>query len=535
MADQTSEEKRLRDYLNQSIQGKNTNSIISAMATGSEFLINNSEAVNDSLYAITAQGKYLDQRMANNNITRPDSVGLSDDVFRELGIEISNRKQVRDLIMNILRIAYGEEFTRATMASSEFEPYQLSDGDTLIISYDDQESVEVTFSTSQFASIAAATAQETADAITKVIRQLGKKGSAIAKDDGLGGYVEIISDTDGPSSSVKVLGGKAQNVLKFPQIRSTSGDFSTQWTLGLIAGGYIRATWTGGANPSIGKVRKGDYVNIYGSSFSDSNKGTFTITNVKGGLISNAYIEFTNPNGVAETVTQGTADAVLFYNPVRYTLNNKVNFAAAYQTEPRVLEILMPATTRVIRRDRIGAAYLHDSVPAVGDNYGPFIFDDTKAYGIGAEEANTTEEVDSSTNRIVTVDDASSIPDATGFLVFGFGTDKEEGPIPYIARPSSTSLLIDPSYKFKYVHPTGTNVSLVAKNYVYEPAQNGSDYQFFVTDTVSGRVYTEDTINLVAASGINVVIIILYPSDIGLGKYGTGNSEKYIVWGPDEV
>lgn len=526
--------KRLRQYLNPSIRGTNTDIVLESLSSGPVHLINNIEAVYDQLYIVTAQGRYLDQRMADRNITRPDNVGLSDEVFREIGIEISTRKQIRDLINNLLRIMYGPEFTRATLQSSELEPYVLQDGDTLIIQYDDQTEVEVVFSAAQFSSIAAATAQEVADAITREIRRLGRTGSAVAKDDGLGGYVQLISDTDGPQSTAKVLGGRSQNELKFEQIRPTSGDASTQWTLTFEAGGIVRATWTGGANPSIGKIKAGDYVNIYGSSFDISNRGTFTITKVQGGLISESYVEFENPNGVPEVVVQGTVDAILFFNPVRSTITRKQNFAAAYQVESRLLEIFIPATTRVVRRDRAGSAHLHD-IGASGDgNEGPYIFDISKSYLIGGEEATSDQIIDANTARVINVVDASQIPDTPGKLIFGFGTSKEEGPVPYIARPSSNTILIDPSYQFENIHEIGTNISLVAQDFAYDVDRDGTDFPFYITDIVSGRIYAEELINLVAATGINVVITILYPDDKGLGKWGdTTNSEKYYVWGVD--
>jgi hypothetical protein len=527
---------RLRAYLNPSIRGPNTDAVLEALATGAAHLINNVEAVNDQLYIVKAQGRYLDQRMADRDITRPDNVGLSDEVFRDLGIQISNRKQVRDLILNILRIMYGEEFTRATVLSAELEPYALQDGDTLSVEYDDQEAVEITFKTSQFSSIAAATAQEVADAITKEIRRLGRKGAAIAKDDGAGGYVEIISETDGPSSSVRVTGGRAQNELKFDKIRPTSGQIATQWTIALVAGGTVRYTWTAGPDPSVGKVKKNDYVNIYGSSFNINNRGTFTVTKVQGGTVGNAYFEIENPNGVAEVINQGSVAGMLFFNPVRTTIVSKKNYATLYQTESRLLEIFIPATTRVVRRDRVGSAHLHESGPSGDGNEGPYIFDTSKGYLIGGEECNTTSEINSNSSMIIPVDNASDLPDEVGQLIFAFGTDKEEGPVPYIARPSANIIVVDPSYRFEHVHAIGTNISLVAQGYAFEPAKDGSDFPFYATDIVSGRIYAEELINLVAATGMNVVITVLYPEDTGLGKAGDPvNSEKFSIWGSDPV
>jgi len=122
MATKEDEYKKLRSYLNKSIRGKNTDAILKSLATGPVHLINNVEAVNDSLYIVSAKENLLDQRLGDKGVVRPPEVGLSDEVFREIGIEITTRKQVRDLIHQLLRILYGEIFTRATSPSFEFEP-----------------------------------------------------------------------------------------------------------------------------------------------------------------------------------------------------------------------------------------------------------------------------------------------------------------------------------------------------------------------------------------------------------------------------
>ena len=119
------EKQRLRQYLNPSIRGPKTDIVLEALAKGSAHLIQNVEAVNNMLYIVTAEGRYLDELLAGRNITRPDNVGLSDEVFREIGIEVSTRKQVRDLIHEILRVMYGEEFIRASVPSEELETYDF--------------------------------------------------------------------------------------------------------------------------------------------------------------------------------------------------------------------------------------------------------------------------------------------------------------------------------------------------------------------------------------------------------------------------
>lgn len=671
---QEDEYKRLRKLLNPAIKGPNTDAVLWALAAGTGTLIDNVEAVHDQVYIATAEGRYLDQRLADANLIRPPTVGLSDDVFRDIGISVLNTKQIRDLILKILGTMFGEDATKASSVSGAFQPYNLNDGDTLTVQYDGSAPITITFESTQFANINTATAQEVADAITRSIRQQGKTGSAVPKDDGTNIFVELISDTPGPSSSVKVLGGRAQNILLFREARPTSADSSTQWTISAQAGGVIRYTWSGGANPSVGKVRKNDYVNIYGPGFDDLNKGTFTVTDVRGGTVNNAYFEIQNPNGVSEIIVQGTSDGVLFFNPYRMTLLDKNRYASAYQSEQRLLEVFIPATTKVVRREKAGAAHIHGPAfietttyndgknqvtditfpapagisdgqyfllntpttlyyvyfdttggnlldPAIvgrtgiridissfttaievaqevakevsgtgdfsaanpatatarianadvgviaphvngdlvgisfsifqtgvnasvtttsvpnpdeqfADNFGPYIYDPSQPFTISHIGSTLSIQAGPTTNKIIQVSDASEFPDSQGFVILGYGTSRQEGPVPYLARPSSTSILLNPSYRIKNNHPIGTDVALVSVNGPVQISKTGTDFPFYLTDVVAGRVYAEDLIKTVVATGIRLVITILYPGDEGLSRWGSEDSEASKIWGP---
>lgn len=528
--------KRLRSYLNPYIKGPTTDAILESLAEGNAaYLINNVRAVNDQLYIATAAGRYLDERLADAGITRPPAVGLSDDVFRQIGIEVKNRKQVRDLIHNLLNAIFGDESVRATNASRAFEPYDLNDGDTLLVNFDDKDTIPITFTTSQFQNINAATAQEVADAITKTLRSLGYTQTAVAKDDGNGPYVMLISDTIGPASSVTVMGGRAQNELLFDAPVAAGGNMSTQWTLSLQPGGVLRFTWTGGANPQLGKLTPGNYVNIFGGGFAATpNEGSYNITNAVGGLAGSSYFEVMNPLGTAGVFVQGADDAVLFFNPVRKTLASRLSFAAVYQPTARMLQIFLPAATKVVRRNRSGSAHLHDPADPVSllpGQLGPYIFDTAQPFTVSHIGTTLTGNVDESSPRVIPVADSSQFPDTQGNIILGYGSSKQEGPIPYIARPSTNTLLLSPAYTIKNSHPSGTDVALVSEKAAPNVSRDGLDFPFYITDVVSGRVYAQDLINSVAATGINIVFTILYPADIGLGKWGTEFSENPSIWG----
>src|ERR1700676_3504127 len=119
------EYKRLRSYLTPYIKGPVTDAVLNALATSSAYLVNSVQAVNDSLYIATAQQQYLDLRLADYGITRPPTIGLADDIFRTIGIQVKNRKQVRDLINNILDAIFGDLFVKADSSAQTLEPYAL--------------------------------------------------------------------------------------------------------------------------------------------------------------------------------------------------------------------------------------------------------------------------------------------------------------------------------------------------------------------------------------------------------------------------
>jgi hypothetical protein len=639
--------------------------------------MNNIEAIHDNVYIATAVDRYLDQRLADYNLVRPPEVGLSDDIFRHIGISVINRKQVRDLIMSILTTIFGKELTQATAKSGKAAPYDLDDGDILKVKFDGGEVVQIKFESAQFVNINAATAQEVADAITKSLRAQGKSGRAFVKDDGSGSYVALISDTEGPQSSVVVLGGRAQNELMFDKVRPTTGAASTTWAVSLVAGGFLRFTWIGGSNPSIGKVRVGDYVNIFGSGFNAQNQGTFTITGVKGGTVNNAYFEVENPLGVAQaSVAQGTTDGILFFQPVKNTITTKFRYAALFQEESRLLEVFIPATTKVVRRDRKGAAHIHEPIivtetydpgkneitdvtvpspslisdgdyflldsagnvhlyyvyfdttggnlvdPAIAgrtgirvdistatnatdvaikaasaindiayfnvatpsgpvfricnaqvgnsngvangnvtglslsivqqgvdetsttsstpnpnetlpDQQGPYTYDPTQPFVLSDIGTTSTAVISPESGKIIQVSNASNFPDKPGFIMISYGTDRQEGPVPYLARPSNTTILLSPAFRIVNTHAVGTSVRLVAQTGPVSIDKAGADFPAYLTDVVAGRLYAEKLVKEVAATGINIVITILYPGDEGLSKFWTPFSEKVVVWGED--
>lgn len=633
MATDNSEFLRLRSYLNPALKGPNVSAVLSALATGTSYLVSSVTAVNDQLFITTAQGQYLDLLLAQYGVTRPPSLGIADNLFQEIGIQVKNRKQVRDLINNLLEIIFGIHFTNAYDSATMVEPYNLSNGDTLIVSFDGGAPVTIPFQTSNFVDISAASAIEVADAIIAYLTSQNLTGLATTANNGLGNYVQLISSTIGPRSSVQVLGGAAQNVLVFPSPVSAGGNASTQWTLSVQSDGKIRFTWSGGANPNLGKLAPGYYVNIYGGGFaSSSNIGTYTIIDAVGGTINNSYFEVYNPIGTTGIITQGSDTAVLFFSPVKETIQSNQYYAALYQVETNMVTIFLPATTQVTRRTRLGSAHLHDpprgtftllAQPNAGDTFGitssisltsgvdfvngatiletvqnivtagnnlnagfvaivnvingqdivliqndsldniltitysgsaniipsgplgsnislepnqfgPYSYDLSQPFTVGSVHSNLIEDVNVSTGRVVLIQNSDGFPNQPGYVVFGYGTAQQEL-AQYIAVPSATSILLSPINNLQFDHPIGSEVRFVESKSPVVINPNGSDWAFYLTDIVGGRIYAQELIEQVIAAGIILNFVILYNSDIGLGKAGTPYSEITYIYGPDPV
>jgi hypothetical protein len=290
--------KRLRKFLNPAQKGKVVDAMLYALAAGDNINEMNIVAMKEQLFIMTASGIFLEKLMARLGIVKPPGIGISDDLFRQMGITITNRKLVTNVFLDVLEIFYGADAIRANVLSGNPEDYNLIDGMTLIIQPDfNPIPLTITFQASDFSDISQATAEEVAGVISRLAFNGGYTLTASAVVDTTTGetYVQLLSGSRGPRSSVTVIGGSAQNILNFPARSASTPMIGTQFSMSFV-GEYVRFTWTAGPNPNVGFVSPGDYVNIFGPQFLASNQGVFTISNVQDGNVGDAYFEIINPN-----------------------------------------------------------------------------------------------------------------------------------------------------------------------------------------------------------------------------------------------
>jgi len=291
-------------------------------------------------------------------------------------------------------------------------------------------------------------------------------------------------------------------------------------------------------SPGLGILQAGDIVNIFGTEFDIDNLGAFEITNVVDGIPGSAFFEIFNELGVAETVTQDSIDDLTFMRPIRTTILSDQRFAAVFEVAPNVIQIFLPATTQVTERLLEGAAHIHADASDTSF-LGPYLYDPTSGGVLTGTATTLTSSVQAGrTARILDVVDSSAFPDEEGFLIFGFGTSKEEKPIKYIGRPGNKILLADPAHTFQNDHNPGTDITLLSTREPVDPKIDGSDLAFYLTGTANGRIFAENLIGKIVATGLTLIITVIYPGDVGLGNEGfpaEGDkiSDKTFVWGGD--
>jgi hypothetical protein len=351
----------LKSHLSPVLVGPNWNALIAAIAEGDSYLNKLAIFLSKQIFKSTAEGKYLDRLAAGDGFERPPNVGLSDEAFRKLAIKIAAEKLTLLSFLQVLEIYYGSEALRANILSIS-EPYNLLNNDSLSLEIDGK-NVVVFFKTNDFSQISAATALEVASVINRALKNAGLDAFAVKQKNNVTGIdaVRIYSGALGLRGRIKVTGGRAQNVLQFPTLIETTQATGTQWqidnitTLGTLGADRVRFAWIGGTDPSLVSVKEGDYVNVYGSVFNASNRGSFLITTV-----TTTYFEIQNSISVPQTVVQTAASDVLFFVPTTKTINDNERVSFAAQAGD-ITDVFLAATTQAVKRAPFEAAYLHSA------------------------------------------------------------------------------------------------------------------------------------------------------------------------------
>jgi len=219
-------------------------------------------------------------------------------------------------------------------------------------------------------------------------------------------------------------------------------------------------------------------------------------------------------------VASGAAATALGLSASIVRLLSQPRAAYALTRGPGAVEVFFHSTTLAVARDTSTATYLTVNNATAG--VGPYLYEGVnKGLSITAAVTTTTGPIllSGHSYRVVTVASAAALPDAAGWVVFGYGYAYQVGPVPYLGLSGTSSIVLDPSFVFTSDVPAGASVNLLVSDKPLAPALDETG-DFWLTDSPSGRVAAEAAVSDITAAGYTVTKTITYPGDIGLGNAG---------------
>jgi len=338
------------------------------------------EDARKELFITTATGRYLILLASQYGFVVPRWAGLDTKGIRTLAVPaIFLPKQSKDTFKNILEAFYAKEILHPSISSTSYEPYSLSSGDTLILTTDSGE-VIVSFSDNQFADISSVTAGELAGIINSQQRLV--YADSVYDRTVNASQLRITSNTYGVEARLRVSGGSAQNILRFPQIKPVFSDSTTVWEItkeyGKNYADLVTFTYSAGSRPELNLLDMGDLVSIrdqvdtVDANYSALN-GTYEVLNA--GMIDQFVGYFTIRNLQFQSTGEvfprylsptGTTDFCFTSSRMSLVYDNR---EYALIAEPRIGEVLIsvPPIPPITRRFLEGSAHLHGTKAAVVD------------------------------------------------------------------------------------------------------------------------------------------------------------------------
>jgi len=300
----------------------------------------------------------------------------------------------------------------------------------------------------------------------------------------------------------------------FPQL---NGRFYLQQPNGLILKDvrYTYAVKNGNTIVNISPTIKpvGNKLTMgVGPLSAQNGSNVITVTTIEPhGLTSGELVRLANFNSFASILAEnlnGTRAVTAVVNNVTFQVTVSTNALASVTNAPSVNKGEIFTT----RNSKVFLTNVQDETGYVGS----FLYDQKNApYTISELQTTISQSVLlGEFGGSIQVHDSAVFPAASGEIVLSYGRQDEEGPIKYIAKPSTSTIFIDPSYRFKKSHTSGVAVNLLRSRFATEPGSTGKNYPVYVVDTVSPREKLKELLLDAKAAGVSVRFIVVLPDNV---------------------
>lgn len=405
---------RLHDLLPKHLNTKsnvNWNGLIDAIGEADQMTSDLVAEVRKQFFIKTASRPYLDRLAANNKISRPRLVGMSDTSFRDYIPVLSYKpKQVKLIIDALLDIFFFKESTTAYITSQNSELFTLENGWELEYRVDNSFDERIVFNAIDFTNISVATSNE----IVAAFNRQAKYSYATNYYDSITkkSFIRIFTNTVGSKGSIELVGGRANIALRLNGFIDNAGNGSnTEWTVSKI-GDLTTFENTAGASPGINNIQVGDILisDIVG------NKGSFVIKEID--ILANT-IKFKNLFSTVGVFTQSTSNDVKFIRPNKYVAYTSSRRAMTWETSPGEVIVEMPTTPPVVQRSLKGSTHINGVFSLMTNRDSDTSLTITNATGFPKSGTFLLEPVNSITTRIVTPDvDETVLKKFNGRLIY---------------------------------------------------------------------------------------------------------------------
>jgi hypothetical protein len=489
MANNRTAVDNLHDLLNPAFKSRenpNWKALVEAIGESDQDVSDLIQEVRKQFFISTATRPYLDRLGSNLKVIRPKIVGMDDETLRRyIPILAYQPKQVKIILDQLLDIFFFREATTSFIESTASEPYLLKDGWELTYNVDTNSEEKIAFSSQDFTSISAATAEE----IAASINRQASYSFAVVFDNRITKqkYVRIFSKTVGSKGSVEMVGGRANISLQFLGFVDGAGSgATTTWSIAKI-GDTVTFTYTGGSLINLDRVQAGDIAIID----MPNNSGSFVVTEVN---LSGNYFKFVNLFGTVGTFDHGANSGyyVRFLRPEKAVVYTRSSRAIVWEVSPGEIVIEMPATPPVVRRALKGSAHVNGMV--------------------GIMQSRTSD-------TSVVIDDASEWPTAGQFILEPI--EEIQTHILTGSEDIETSHLINGRFdsfggRHSYTGKTGNTLTGISP-----PIPKASDIFEFTVSSISRNGSNLVTVNTSTAHGISIGEAVRVYGVTGAGFNGT--------------
>ena len=201
--------------------------MIGAINSSNKRVLELIQACIDQFFLTTATGKYLVQLGEQEGFVMPANSGLDIRAYRVLvPLMVSSPKQVRKTFEETIEAFYGSDRTRPSVTSTMPSPYSLSDGDDIQL-LTEKGVVKIGILASSVSNIASVTSSELAAVINTA--QVNAFADSVTNRITGEKFMRLTSTTSGAMAFIQIVGGTAQNIIRFPNLVQTEQKVGTTW------------------------------------------------------------------------------------------------------------------------------------------------------------------------------------------------------------------------------------------------------------------------------------------------------------------